>query len=559
MADSIERIREKRQFGNESVEVIFRKSQPLEKNRDRHPPLVPGVTVENGIRIERAVPVTLRDGVKIYVDIYRPEGAGNLPSIIAWSPYGKLRFKFYDNLHMMAGVPNGMVSKWAKWEAPDPAFWCHHGYAVINPDARGAGGSEGNIFFWGTQEGRDCSDLIEWVAEREWSNGKVGMSGNSWLGIVQWFTAAEQPPHLAAIAPWEGDSDIYRGPLCPGGIPEKSFINNATGILSGNGYTEDMYAMISEYPLMNAYWEDKIAKYDKINVPAYVVASYLGRVHTRGTFEAFQRMSPPNKWLRIHNTNEWLDYYNPEHILDLKRFFDRYLKDIHNGWEFTPRVRMSVLDPGGTDIIDRPEQEFPLARTQHRTLFLDAKTGKLTDEAQQKEGSVSYDAVQGLATFTWKFKGDTEVTGYIKLHLWVEADGANDMDLFVDIAKLGRDGKEICPVFVGGSPFHESTGFLRVSHRELDKSKSTMYRTYHTHRSEKLLNTKEIVSVDIELLPVGMLWHAGEQLSLTISGHYVTLAKVATAAYDTRNSGTHIIHTGGKYDSYLQIPVIPPK
>lgn len=66
-------------------------------------------------------------------------------------------------------------------------------------------------------------DLIEWLATQEWSNGKVGLANNSWLAASQWFAAAEQPPHLAASAPWKGFSDMYRDVVYGGGIPDPTF------------------------------------------------------------------------------------------------------------------------------------------------------------------------------------------------------------------------------------------------------------------------------------------------------------------------------------------------
>ena len=76
---------------------------------------------------------------------------------------------------------------------------------------------------WDRQEGRDCYDVVEWLTEQEWCSGKVGMSGTSYLAVAQWFTAAEQPPHLAAINPWEGVSDVYRDLVMRGGIPDTGF------------------------------------------------------------------------------------------------------------------------------------------------------------------------------------------------------------------------------------------------------------------------------------------------------------------------------------------------
>jgi putative CocE/NonD family hydrolase len=128
-------------------------------------------------------------------------------------------------------------------EGPDPAYWCNHGYAVIYVDARGSFFSEGDIYYWGTNSANDCYDFIEWTAAQGWCNGKVAMSGNSWLGIIQWFAAVQNPPHLAAIAPWEGHIDLYRYDVLRGGIPDTAFNNLNTSTQIGFNRVEDMTAM----------------------------------------------------------------------------------------------------------------------------------------------------------------------------------------------------------------------------------------------------------------------------------------------------------------------------
>lgn len=81
------------------------------------------------------------------------------------------------------GISQKKLSELQKFEGPDPAYWCNHGYAIINPDPRGVCKSEGDIYQWGTQEGADGADVIDWVGEQEWCNGKVATTGNSWLAI----------------------------------------------------------------------------------------------------------------------------------------------------------------------------------------------------------------------------------------------------------------------------------------------------------------------------------------------------------------------------------------
>ena len=109
-----------------------------------------------------------------------------------------------------------------------------------------------------------------------------------------------------------------------------------------------------------------------------------------------------------------------------------------------------------------------------------------------------------------------------------------------------------------GEPHPGFPGKLRVSHRELDKEESTEYQPIHTHRNEQLLKPGEIVPVDIEIWPLSVLWHAGQQLRVVVSGRYLREPGwYEPFAWDLRNKGTHIIHTGGKYDSHLLVPVIP--
>ena len=143
--------------------------------------------------LEKDVAVRLRDGTTIHVDVFRPAGTEPVPVIVAWSPYGKGQGTSVSVMGVfgLVGLPNSAVSGLEKFEAPDPAYWCARGYAICNPDVRGVVDSEGDSVLWDRQEGRDCYDLIEWLAEQEWCDGKVGMSGTSYLAVAQWFTAAE--------------------------------------------------------------------------------------------------------------------------------------------------------------------------------------------------------------------------------------------------------------------------------------------------------------------------------------------------------------------------------
>jgi predicted acyl esterase len=148
----------------------------------------------------------------------------------------------------------------------------------------------------------------------------------------------------------------------------------------------------------------------------------------------------------------------------------------------------------------------------------------------------------------------------MKLRLWVTAEGADDMDLFVALQKLDESGKFL-PTLILDEPYPGAPGLMRVSHRELDERESTPYQPVQTHRREQLLKPKEIVPVDIEIYPSSRIWHAGEQLRVVVSGRYLRdgWGWFEPFAWDLRNKGDHIIYTGAEYDSHLLVPVVPPK
>lgn len=595
------------------MKVALRKALPVSAERVRYPGfkqetlvLKAGSIRREGakplscdILLERDVPIRLRDGVTIYADVFRPVGNDVCPAILAWSPYGKeIGGQMLDDVPLRSGVPLDATSGLEKFEGPDPAYWVAHGYAVVNPDKRGAYMSEGNLLYWGHEDALDGCDVIEWIASQKWCNGKVGMSGNSWLTVSQWFIAAERPEHLAAIAPWEGFCDHYRESGTRGGIPMPEFPEMiAETFSSAHGMLEDQPRMIVEKPFLCDYWLDKAARVENIDIPAYVVASYTNSVHTHGTFAGYRRMASKEKWLRVHNTNEWFDYYTPENVDDLRRFFDHYLKGMDNGWEKTPKVRLSVLNPGGRDIVGRAEDEFPLARTVYRKLYLSAADSTLQASLPQQEITDIYQSAAKDNKVTYRYRMDkpTEITGYMKLHLWVSAPDHDDMDLAVRVEKLSKDGQPL-PDRAGNRIV--ATGQLRVSLRQLDTLRTTEAEPYYTFTGEQKLKPGEIVPVEIEIWPMGLFFEKGEILQLTVGAYQpekaaipfgsakitvpeegftympgqpvkmMTLGGNATECADpsevvtspaTHNVGRHCIYTGGRYDSYLYIPEIPAK
>lgn len=521
---------------------------------------------EAGVLIERDVPVRLRDGMQVYVDVFRPQGMDDVPVILTWSPYGKHSFKTFD-VFPNAGVPPGTISQYAVWEGPDPLYWVRQGYAVINGDCRGSWGSQGNLEILGPQEAQDGYDVIEWAGGLPWTNGRVGMAGVSYLAIVQWRIAALQPPHLACINPWEGFSDAYRDYAYHGGIPETNFVRFMEWSCQFSlGMVEDWVAMLRRHPMIDEYWESKSLPRDtfsRIVVPAYVVADWGDQgLHTRGTLEAYQRLGSREKWLEIHGRKKWQYYYDLESVERQRLFFERYLKGVENTVALWPRVRLEVRERAWKGSV-RGEIEWPIERTEIVDLFLDSGSGVMSLSKPAEETSISYqsDVEDDAVEFTYRCPSRMELTGGMCLRLWVQAeDGVEDMDIFVAVDKIDADGN-VAP-FVTMAMLDEgpmALGWLRVSHRETDVQLSTSLQPWHKHERSLLLTGREIVPVDIEVWPSSTVFERDESLRLRIQGNDILRYDLPQAQLheESVNKGRHTVYSGGRFSSYLTIPVIP--
>ncbi len=530
------------------------------------PPLPPSdyvIRQELGLTIEQNVTIPLRDGIKILADIYLPApSAKDLPVLLSWSPYGK-HARSNKVFWPHSGVDPSWLSSLTPFEGPDPVFWCGHKYAVAVVDPRGAWLSEGDFHHNGIQEAEDLFDTIECLADQPWSNGKVGMTGVSYLAGAQYLAASQNPPALTAINPWEAFSDWYREFAYHGGIPETGFLPRASDTISYSlNRTEDTWANAEAHPLMDDFWRSKGIALEAIEVPAYIVAGWADQgLHLRGTLEAYKRISSVEKWLDIHGQKKWANYYRPDSQMRRLAFFDHFLKSRKTTLSAWPKVRLEVREQRGVSR-KREESEWPLKRTDYQPLWLNAQAGVLSRQPCSAETSISYSSAEESVHFDICFDVASELTGHAKLKLWVESDGASDMDLFIALQKLDASGNLVGFTYYS---FYEdgpvALGWLRVSHRSLDANRTTPWQPVHSHAREDFLSPGQIVPVDIELWPSSTHFEPGESLRVIVAGRDIYQAEKPNLPFakheKLHNIGRHIIHSGGRYDSHLLAPFIP--
>lgn len=532
------------------------------------------------ILIAHDVGYKLRDGVTVYADVLRPPN-GRVPALICWSPFGK-QFNGTDSLNLMApynlGLPHDALSGLEKFEAPDPAFWVDKGYAVINVDIRGCFNSEGSCAVLGTQEGEDGYDVIELIAKEPWCTGSVGMAGNSHLAQSQWFIAAQRPPSLKAIAPWEGCADMYRETFVRGGIYSGDLFDELiTKYVIHGREIENIRAMFDKYPLANEYWNDKRAEIEKINIPTYITGTWSNTMHGMGAIRGWLKVNTTEKWLRFHPYQEWYDLWGcPESTQELLQFFDRYLKGIENNWENTPRVRMAMLKFGQTPSVGGiVEKDFPLPNTEYKKAYLGPHEKLSLDSPTNDSLTLSYDATaqNEYLKFTHTFDKTTRIIGIPKAVLYMSCLEHDDMDVFVILRKISATGELMLCLNVPweGLPvktfddipeklrtevilYKGPTGIIRSSQRAIDHEKSIHPNwPFHPHDREERIPPGQVVKLEIGIWATGIEFEAGESIQFEVAGHFRGVSNFGKPEH-VKNKGRHIVHIGGEYDSHVVLP-----
>ncbi len=223
-----------------------------------------------------SVGMPMRDGIKLGTDIYRPFWNNPIlkaPALIQRTPYSR------------------------GWDDTYLTLICDvMGYALVVQNLRGYGDSEGEpMVFWsdGWGELQDGYDAIEWVASRNWCNGKIGMIGASAHGMTQYYAAGALPPHLVCIAPMVAAPNLYRDCAFTGGEFRKALVETW---LHGVG-TPWLIDSVCDHPNYDSKWAivDLCQKYNVAHYPMFHIDGWYD-MYTDGVLEAFSELQA-----RFHN------------------------------------------------------------------------------------------------------------------------------------------------------------------------------------------------------------------------------------------------------------------
>lgn len=567
------------------------------------------------MQIERDVEIPMSDGVVLRADVFRPDGDGTHPVLISYGGYGKgLHLKdgypgaWEDIVNRTPDVLEGSSGEHMVWELPDPEFWVPVGYILIRVDARGTGMSPGLLNNMSPQEGDDIYECVEWAAAQPWSTGRVGLSGISYMAIVQWFAACRQPPHLDAICVWEGAADWYRDVSWHGGIlstfprfwfptqvlpvqygigsrgrtsPTSGLQVSGGPELSDEGLAQnrvDPSVGMAENPFDGEVYRERSLHPERQRTPLLSAANWGGQgLHLRGNIEGFVHSATEQKWLEVHGDNHWANFYRPAGRELQKRFYDHFLCDTGD-WLSQPPVQLEVRHPGER-FETRFEDAWPIPRTQWTEKFLDVSEHALVD-AVPSPGQQSYAALgEGVTFLTATLEGKTEITGPLAATLWISS-STTDADIFLVLRLFDSAGEEV--LFRGSvDPAMPLTlGWLRASHRAVDPQRSEPYRPFHPHDHAEPLDPGVPYELQIEVLPTCIVAPAGYRLGLTVLGRdfdhgqpeavMTTTGLAMSGVGPFRHDGPTdrpaeifdnevTIYTGPDHPSRLLVPIIPPE
>jgi predicted acyl esterase len=341
-------------------------------------------------------------------------------------------------------------------------------------------------------------------------------------------------------------------------------------------------AEIREHPLDDDYHKERSPVWAKVKVPLLTAANWGGQgLHPRGNFEGFVRAASKEKWLEVHGLEHWTHYYT-DYGRELQlRFFDYFLYGNQNGWERQPKVQLQVRHVDR--FVERSEDEWPIARTKWTKLHLDPAGGVLTEKTSGADADaiLAFEAMGNGVTFlSAPLQIETEITGPSALRLFVSSSTA-DADVFVVLRVFAPDLDEV--VFQGAIDPHTpiGQGWLRASHRKLDRKLSTTYRPYHTHDRKQPLKAGEVVELDIEIWPTSIVVPAGYRIGVSVRGSDYEYGgasggKLSNFKNELRGCGPFLhndphdrpaeifggfttLHFGKGRASYLLLPIVPPK
>ncbi|UCE40898.1 MAG: CocE/NonD family hydrolase [Candidatus Aminicenantes bacterium] len=559
--------------------------------------------------------LTMRDGIKIAIDIVRPAQADKVhedPLPVVWT-HTRYRRSF---------VRDGKLR--SELDSPFYQTLLKHGYVLAAADVRGSGASFGSWQgIWSQEETQDAYEITEWLASQPWCDGKIGMAGGSYLGITQLMAAGTKPPHLKAIFPVVALLDIY-AVAYPGGVFYHDFIQHWSE-LTAKMDTQVIAAPVDEdkdeallksaiadhklsRPLIEIFmplkYRDSVdqvtgvqpfytwhpaAFLEGINesvVPIYLWCGWMDSF-TREGFSMFRNFKNPKKivmgaWSHSPRDPDIQKEAFMPAIVEEIRWFDYWLKGIDNGIMDEPPIRYHVMN-APKDNEWRTADEWPLPEQNPTKYYFHAgpsgsvasvndgrlSTEQLSSNSGKDDYAVDYTTTSGTAT-RWDNavggsfdypdmtandeKGLTYTTETLEKDL--EITGHSVVHLWASSTATDGDFFALLEeVDAEGVSHYVSEGALRASHRALHEPYyDNLGLPFHRSHEEDMVELKpgEPAELAFDLQPISNVFNAGNRIRITIT----CADKDNASTPELSPPPTVSVYRNTQHASYITLPVI---
>jgi hypothetical protein len=544
--------------------------------------------VKYQVKEELNVKVSMRDGIRLSTNIYRPDAPGKFPVILVRTPYGN----------------GGEGHK-------DGHFFAQQGFVVVDQDCRGRYESEGE-FYAMKFEAEDGYDMQQWVGQQSWCNGKIGTSGGSYVGFTQWMPAPLQSPYLKTMFAAVTFSDFYETlyqngafrlglfgswsiEMTPPNLINNDFINKRMDSVmmtlpiiemdKAMGWRIPFLRDWFSHPVRDSYWEKTSVgdNYSKINASVYNVGGWYD-ILLGSTIENYLKMTAENIAPEIRKKQKlligpWEHNWGNQKVGELDfgkeasfnsrelrlRWFNSQLKGEDNEIINKPPVKIFVMGENKW----RYENEWPLARTNYTKYYFHSEgrantlsgngtleTRKPNNEPVDKfvydpsDPVVSEKEIIPYDQTTIEKRGDVLVYTSSPLKNDLEVTGPVEVQLFASSTAKNTDfTAKLVDVYPDGRAMRICEGIIRASYRSSNEKPTN-------------IEPGKIYEYTIDLWATSNLFKAGHQIRVEISSSNFprfdrNLNTGNNPATDTTKIiAKQIIYHDENYPSCIVLPII---
>ncbi|MFC2164587.1 CocE/NonD family hydrolase [Acidobacteriota bacterium] len=540
------------------------------------------------------VRIPMSDGVELSADMYMPDSEGKFPAILVRTPY--------DNNNVM--------------ERKDGHFFAKNGYIYITQDVRGRGDSDGEFYPF-IDEVKDGHDTYEWIGKQEWSNGKVGSKGGSYLGWTQVFAATMKSDFYTAMIPQVTPPDPFLNfPIQNGSILLTAL--QWAVLTDGNTLQDisifDWEKILKHLPLVDmdklvgrefGFWTDWLTHYTwdeywdelsyqeklaKVDIPAIHMTGWYDDDQP-GCIQNFMAMHKHAKtigkerhqklivgpWPHAFNRSKKMGRvdYGRDSIIDMNalylRWFGYWLKGKETGVLDDAPVKIFVMG----DNVWRDEQEWPLKRTAYTKYYFHSEgkantllgDGKLStvQAGSEKPDKYVYDPAKPV-TFIFKtfaqmgmnedqrpIEEREDVLCYTSDVLAEDVEVTGPLTVKLYISSDVTD----TDFFARLVDVHPDEYAMRVA----DNITKTRFR--NTFRKAEPIVPGKVYELEIDLWCTSLVFKKGHRIRVEVTSSAFPLFNVNRNTGDQFGFGTEmkianqtVYHTS-EYPSHIVLPIIP--